>query len=1238
LSPGLAVRRLLACAALVLGFLVLGPGSAKAAPVLDLATLDGRTAVAMMDAGELTSVELTQAYIDRIVAMNQQGPGLNAVSQFNKDALVEAQKTDELRAEGKVLSPAMGLPILLKDLIDIKGMYTSAGNFSLRDSYPATDSGVAKKLRDNGVVILGKLGLSEFAHYFADEPSGFSNLTGQVINANDADQNPGGSSSGSGSSAAAAFSSLTIGTSTGGSISSPARVASLVGLTPTLGLVPGYGIAPIAASQDTAGPMERSVADAALNLTVTAGPDPLNDYSGIWGPGVDDDYIVPPLPNPIPNYLSALDLDYVKGKRIGYTDTSAVTLEAKQVLEDAGAILALRPNIVAGTTPPSVFAYEAKRDVTRYYERLGPDAPIKSIHEEVLANEAEAHEALKFGHSLHLLADSIDLDPNSADSIAYRENLVKGKEITRAGLDRMLANDTADPSDDFIALLGAPPNPTRPGYPWLSLPMGYDASRRSQFTYVEGPPYMERDLIGIGYVIEQGMLAKGAFPRKPVDQINPSMYRCTKTVPLPAFAERGDCNPDYTSTLAMAGGSVPELPFPLETESAQGLAARMSAGTLSAADLTKAYLARIAVANSAGPAIQAVREVNPSALAEATALDAERESKGPRGPLHGIPVLLDDGIDAVGLPSSGGSIALQGATPNQSSRIVTKLKQAGAIVLGKANVSELNGLFSATMPEGYSSLGGQVLLPSDTDKNPAGSSAGSATATAAGMAAMAVGMETSTDTAQMIMPAANAGVVALKPTVGRVSRSGVMPIARSQDSPGPIAQTVHDAAAQLQAIAGADFKDPATEAAPPVPDYLGALSTTALVGKTVAIVDNSTALAATKAPYDQAVAKFAALGATTVTTTIGAAAPNPIATREFERDLDTYLGGLSGGNAGSLAEIVEYNADNPVEGLKYTQGQLLEAAAVNLGDPTQKAAYETDLATGKAADKATIDAILSNGTAGDNSDDIDVIAVPQGSPLVGIADRAGYPVLTVPAGFGAEASTSGRNPVGIVFVAAAYAEQELLADGYAFEQASPVRLTGPDYDSLTPGIQPLVGGSGAPSWTNPSMWRCVELSAFYSPHHCRPGMVEPLTTTPVTPGNPDPEPPKAPEAPGPTGPSAPSAPAAGGSPKLTLTVTPKARSVGAKREQVSFLLTAKNVGNAGSGPVSICTAVSKQRLKPLGKKCIEVELGPGASRERTVQLKIKPAAVGKATTITFRANGAAVDKSEATASLTVREG
>ena len=257
----------------------------------------------------------------------------------------------------------------------MKGMYTSAGNYSLRNSFPAIDSGVAKKLRENGVVILGKLGLSEYANFFGNQPSGFSNLTGQVLNAVDADQNPSGSSSGSGAASAAALSMLIIGTETSGSIISPSQANGLVGLRPTVGLVPGYGIAPISASQDTAGPMDRTVANAAMTLQSIAGPDPHNAdyYRGIWGPGIVDTDIIPTVPATVPNYMSALDLNFVRGKRIGWNGTSDQVNQAKAALEAAGAILVERPVISpAGIPSGSILNYEAHRDIDSYYRHLGP--------------------------------------------------------------------------------------------------------------------------------------------------------------------------------------------------------------------------------------------------------------------------------------------------------------------------------------------------------------------------------------------------------------------------------------------------------------------------------------------------------------------------------------------------------------------------------------------------------------------------------------------------------------------------------------------------------------------------------------------------------------------------------------------------------------------------------------------------------------------------------------------------
>ncbi len=1019
----------LAAGALVCALFCASPASAAE---LDLETLDGPTAVKLMDEGKLTSVELTRAYIARIAALNKRGPGLNAVTQLNAEALKDAALLDKERRDGHVRGPAHGLPVLLKDLIDVKGMYTSAGNFSLRNSFPAIDSGVAKKLRESGVVILGKLGLSEYANFFGNQPSGFSNLTGQVLNGIDADQNPSGSSSGSGSASAAALSMLIVGTETSGSIISPSQANGLVGLRPTVGLVPGYGIAPISASQDTAGPMDRTVANAAMTLQSIAGYDAHNAdyYRGIWGPGITDTDIIPTVPQTLPNYMSALDLNFVRGKRIGWNGTTDQVNQAKAALEAAGAILVERPVISPPGVPGGVLNWEAHRDIDSYYRHLGPDAPINSLAEEVADNQANEHEALKFGNGTHAGSLAIDISPDSAASVTYRANLLQGKILSHQGIDRMMANDTADPSDDFIAILGSVSNGARAGYPQLTIPMGYnDTQRRTLNVSIHANAYKERDLIGVAYVIEQGTKL-----RKPASQVNPSMYRCARTVPAPPYAERGSCNPDYASTMKLVGAPV-TLPFSLETESAKSLQDRLTAATLSSETLTKAYLTRIAMTNAEGPALQAVRSLNLDAIEEAKTLDRERASSGPRGPLHGLPVLIDDTIDVQGLPTTAGSIALQKSMPRGDAALVAKLRAAGAIVLGKTNVTELGGLFDSNMPEGYSSLGGQVLLPSDTDKTPAGSSAGSAAATAAGLAALTIGSETSTDTAQLIAPAGVAGVVGFKPTVGAVDREGTLGIARSQDSPGPIARTVTDAAAAFAALSGTS--------AP--------LAASALSGKRVAVISSTTA------PYPAAVTAVTGLGATTVTKTVGTPAPNPpsIVARSFERDVNAYLGGVSGG-AGSLQGIVNYNTANPVEGLKYQQRELVSALGPDLS------AFDADLAAGKASNAAVIDALLA---------DTDVIMVPSGNALVGIADRAGYPVLTVPAGFGT--GGAGRNPIGVTFVGKGGSDAALLAAGYAYEQATNVRL--------------------APSFTNPSMFRCVAGSTFFSPHHCHPGDLQSAT-------------------------------------------------------------------------------------------------------------------------------------------------
>ena len=314
------------------------------------------------------------------------------------------------------------------------------------------------------------------------------------------------------------------------------------------------------------------------------------------------------------------------------------------------------------------------------------------------------------------------------------------------------------------------------------------------------------------------------------------------------------------------------------------------------------------------------------------------------------------------------------------------------------------------MPEGYSSLGGQVLLPSDTDKTPAGSSGGSAAATAAGLAALTVGLETSTDTAQLIAPAGVAGVVGLKPTVGRVSRDG------------------RAAGREVAGLAGPDHPDGLRRGRAAAGDRRrgrrrsrdrGRAGAAGLPGRPRADGAERQARGGDR-QHDGAVPGrgHRAPGARRDDRRQDGrhAEPEPAEHRHARvQARPERLPGRHAAASGakSLQEIIDYNTANPVEGLKYQQGQLIAAQAVDLADPATAAAYEADKTAGKASNRALIDAILTNGTA-DTSDDVDVIVVPSGNAWSAIADRAGYPVLTVPAGYGT--GGAGRNPIGVTFV------------------------------------------------------------------------------------------------------------------------------------------------------------------------------------------------------------------------------
>jgi amidase len=1090
-------RRTLVAALAVFLLLLAGLGAfstaARAAAPLDLDTLSGFEAEEMLEAGEITSVELTTDYLERIEGLNKAGPGLNAVTQINKYALAEAAKSDSERALGIDLGPAMGLPILLKDIIDAKGMYTSAGDWALRDSYPEKDSGVAKELRAHGVILLGKAGLSEWANSFGSQPSGFSNLTGQVLNALDAAQGPSGSSSGSGAAASSAMAALTIGTETSGSIISPSTSQGDVGMRPTLGLVPGYGIAPISASQDTAGPIVRTVPDAAITLQSIAevtGTDPEAnaEYEGMMGPHFLENGDIQPAPfTELPDYSEAINPEFVQGKRIGYSGTTEATLKAKAALEAAGAIMVLDEK----TSPKTVnlpAQYEEHATINEYYKHLGADVPVKSLEEEVAVDNTNPQEGEKDGNKEHAKEALAEITPGGKNQLEYEKLLPERKANYHAAIESMM-NAPSGGGGPVIAVIGSVPDGPQAGDPEIAVPMGYSATqRRNQAVDVNGGAYDDLNLLGVAYVIEQG-----THLREPAADVNPSAYRCAETatdVTAEPFAGRGHCNPDYVAVMEMLGGEPTILPFSLETTSATELEAKMTAGTLTATELVKAELYRAALTNDAGPAVQAVREIAPEAIKAAEAADALRtklvsETKTIPA-LLGIPVLVDDSIDVKGLATSAGSIALEDNDPSESAPLVQKLEVAGAIILGNTNVTEFDGAMEGSnMPQGYSSLGGQALLPADTNKSPGGSSAGSTAAVSMGLSPLGVGMETSAATtepgAQMLAPAGNAGLVALKPTVGLVSTEGVLPDAKSQDSPGPIAQTVTDAATELEVLTG----------------KTGGVYTAATVLKAGALNNKNIAVVATTESTKEPSARSAAeqvyaaskneadsLGAnlTTVTPKAATTAPSVIP-YEFHVGLDEYLEEAPTPGAASLEAVINYNKANPVEGLKFREEGLVAAQAVEPENPATELAYEENLTKGQTEDQAVINSIITKETVS-TEDDYSAIMVPQGSPLVAIADRAGYPVLTLPAGFGLKESSTGGDPVAVDLIGTKESEAALLGDGYALEQDLKARQLGPEFMRVA---NPSV--SGAPSETNQSMFRCVEGSAFYKPYDCNPGEV-----------------------------------------------------------------------------------------------------------------------------------------------------
>ena len=486
--------------------------------------------------------------------------------------------------------------------------------------------------------------------------------------------------------------------------------------------------------------------------------------------------------------------------------------------------------------------------------------------------------------------------------------------------------------------------------------------------------------------------------------------------------------------------------FKLEECGIPDLQAAMKSGKETAVSLAKRYLRRIEEMNLRGPTLRAVLEVNPDAPGIARALDHERKAKGPRGPLHGIPVLIKDNIDTHDrMMTTAGSLALLGSVPPRDSFVAERLREAGAVVLGKTNLSEWANFRGDRSSSGWSGRGGQTNNPYALDRNPSGSSSGSAAGVAANLCAVAIGTETD---GSIVSPAAVCGIVGLKPTVGLVSRAGIIPISKSQDTAGPMARTVTDAAILLGALTGIDPRDDATESSRGQShgDYTQFLDPDGLRGARVGVARRFFQAGALHAQLlEAALNAMKQLGATLVDfeddLSRAGASEQEVLQYEFKAGLNAYLAAL-GPNAPvhNLAEIIEFNENHRDRELAlFGQETMIKAQA--RGPLTDKAYLDALARCSRLSREEGIDAVM-------NAHQLDAIVAPAGGPA-GKTDHvygdrnvggssspaavAGYPNITVPAG-----QVRGL-PVGISFFGRAWSEPVLLKIAFAFEQATQAR-------------------------------------------------------------------------------------------------------------------------------------------------------------------------------------------------------
>ena len=480
--------------------------------------------------------------------------------------------------------------------------------------------------------------------------------------------------------------------------------------------------------------------------------------------------------------------------------------------------------------------------------------------------------------------------------------------------------------------------------------------------------------------------------------------------------------------------------FEVDEATIADLQIAMAAGELTSRSLTETYLARI---DTVDATLHSVLETNPDALEIADAMDAERRSGSVRGSIHGIPILVKDNIDTADrMKTTAGSFALGDVKPARDAFVVGQLRDAGAVILGKANLSEWANFRSTRSSSGWSARGGQCRNPYDLDRSPCGSSSGSGVAVSANLCAVAVGTETD---GSIVCPSSVNGIVGIKPTVGLVSRSGVVPVSHSQDTPGPMARTVADAAALLTTLAGADERDAATASARAEPDYTAFLDPDGLRGARIGVARKLAGFNdRVDRLFEDALVAIRDLGAELVDP---ADIPHTdeledpeleVFLYEFKADLEAYLGSLGPSQPyRTLADLIAFNAEHADVEMPFFGQELFEKAAER--GPLTEPAYLDALATCRRVSRTEgIDVVM-------DEQRLDALIAPSNAPAwrtdyangdhyVGgnstPAAVAGYPSVTVPMGFAFDL------PIGISFMGRAWSEGTLIRLASAFEHAT----------------------------------------------------------------------------------------------------------------------------------------------------------------------------------------------------------